>query len=462
LIHQIIKETGRISTSSLCNINIPWAVLHTKRDGKHVVQICMDDHGKNLDDHVYDYGNRFDPRDIITIIRDVANGLLDLGVPHLDIKPQNILWNKNKAVLCDFGMSHGPIESTSSDPFTCTFITRAPEILDSQNHGSESDLWSLGVTTSWLLSHRYLLGAGLSRNIKQLPDHITKWESTEARNITYKEIKSLCSENSLRALLSTNDAIPFGIAFAVLSLCQLDPKKRISLKSLLNTPWLRSDLLIKRKRTKTLPLYVPVSKTYTTSLAWVGLDNECSYLLKPVDNLPPCTSIEVKNRRGEILSYAWTQLKRICVPTCRDWISVIDAFDRLATESVLINNSIAKIMCVSVYIILLAKQHNGQLFTLETVASKFFSSDELADLLDGVWSALHQLQYQLFTPNVNTWFCSKQCTDKDIWRRVLDAYAGSWPNGTTSRHGLLDICKTTAHSKFAWISKEKEEILSSV
>jgi serine/threonine protein kinase len=94
LIHQIIKETGRISTSSLCNINIPWAVLHTKRDGKHVVQICMDDHGKNLDDHIYDYGNRFDPRDIITIIRDVANGLLDLGVPHLDIKPQNILWNK--------------------------------------------------------------------------------------------------------------------------------------------------------------------------------------------------------------------------------------------------------------------------------------------------------------------------------------------------------------------------------
>ena len=456
LMNQIVKETGRLATTRT-NINIPWAVLHTKRDTMHIAQICMDYHGRNLDDYYYSLGS-IDLRDIITIVRDTAHGLIDLGVPHLDIKPQNILWNETRAVLCDFGMSRGPLESPSAEPLTCTYITRAPEILLGKTHGSEADLWSLGVTTSWLVSQKYFLGMGLEKNIKQLPSN-TKWESDEAKQLTYNEVRAACSENSLRALLSTNSQVPFGIAFAVLSLCQLDPKKRISLKSLLNTPWLRSDLFIKRSRVKPLPLYSPISKNYTTTIAWCGLDNEYYYLLKPVNNVPLEMTLEIKNQRQDILSKIWNYLKQFVKPLLRDWITVIDIFDRLATPTVLTNHSITKLLFISVFLTLLGKQHSNTLISLKTVAEKFYLIPDIADLTDGVWSALHQLQYQLFTSNVNTWFCANS-VDKELWSRILDAYT-EWPNGS-SRHGLIETCLVSTISKFAWISKEKDEILSTI
>lgn len=457
LMNQIVKETGRLATTRT-NINIPWAVLHTKRDTVHIAQICMDYHGRNLDDYYCSLGD-IDLRDIITIVRDTAHGLDDLEVPHLDLKPQNILWNDTRAVLCDFGMSRGPLESPSTEPLTCTYTTRAPEILSSKTHGSEADLWSLGVTISWLVSKKYFLGAGVDRNIRQLPAHIKTWESDEAKQLLYNEARAACSENSLRALLSTNSQIPFGIAFAVLSLCQMDPKKRISIHTLLNTPWLRSDLFIKRKRVKPLPLYTPISKNYTTSIAWCGLDNETYYLLKPVNNVPAEMTLEIKNQRQDILSKAWNYLKQFVKPLLRDWISVIDIFDRLASAQVLSNHSTTKLLFISVFLTLLGKQHARQLIPLKTVAEIFFLIPDLADLTDGVWSALHQLQYQLFTPNVNTWFCANS-TDKELWCRVLDAYT-EWPNGS-SRHGLIETCLVSAVVKFAWISKEKDEILSTI
>lgn len=457
LINQIVKETGRLATTRT-NINIPWAVLHTKRDTVHIAQICMDYHGRNLEDYYYCSGH-IDLRDIITIVRDTALGLNDLGVPHLDLKPQNILWNESRAVLCDFGMSRGPLEAESTEPLTCTYITRAPEILMSKPHGSEADIWSLGVVTSWLVSQKYFLGAGLQKNIRQLPAHITTWECDEAKEHTIKEIKAACSENSLRALLSTNSQVPFGIAFAVLSLCQFDPKKRLSMKSLLNTPWLRSDLLIKRTRVRPLPLYTPVSKEYTTSLAWCGLDEETYYCIKPVNNVPLEMTLEIKNQRQVILSKAWNYLKQFVKPLLRDWISTIDMFDRLATPNVLSNHSTTKLLFISVFLTLLGKQHSRQLFPLKTVAEIFFLVPDLTDLIDGVWSALHQLQFQLFTPNVNTWFCANS-NDKELWSRILDAYM-EWPNGS-SRHGLIDTCQVTTFGKFAWISKEKNEIMSTI
>jgi len=469
LMHQVLKETGRIAPAR-SHVNTPWAVLHAQRGKTHLVQICMDDHGLCLDDWVHEFGN-FSKQDTARVVRGVCAALLELGVAHLDLKPQNILWNGDRATLCDFGMSHGILEPPNADPFTCTYFTRAPEILNSEVHTTESDLWSLGITLSWLLSKEYFLGAGL-----RLPPEYKEWESDQARHGLLAEIKSVCGENSLRALASTDGDIPFGIGFGILSLCQINPIKRISARSLLNTPWLRSDLLFRRCRTRPAP--VPVITNVggvlplplTTSILWRGLDDAqyCAITTQGGATIKMCD--QVADCRRDLLIYLWKKLRQFTKPRSRllrEFITLVDIFDRLATADIIEKYGLTKIACISMFIFLLARQHLNQVFDMKTVARVIYPEDmipDISEMINATWSALHQLQFQITTPNVNTWFGAVALgygQDKTMWGHVLDAYSQCWPDGVMSRSQLLDTCSQDGIKpwKFSWVCEEKAQIL---
>ncbi|CAE6971825.1 Mapk3 [Symbiodinium sp. CCMP2592] len=85
-------------------------------------------------------------------------------VVHRDLKPQNILVNKNCDVkLCDFGLARGPWpdhegskEEVRTD-YVGTRWYRAPEVLlEAFTHTSSVDIWSLGCVLAELTGRRVL------------------------------------------------------------------------------------------------------------------------------------------------------------------------------------------------------------------------------------------------------------------------------------------------------------------
>lgn len=101
--------------------------------------------------------------DILTIILQVISSLEKLHqrrILHGDIKPQNILLNKNpggiKATLCDFGLSlsMGDDGKAKHNDVAGTKGYIAPEIIISEgrNFSAQSDIFSVGMTLRYIIS----------------------------------------------------------------------------------------------------------------------------------------------------------------------------------------------------------------------------------------------------------------------------------------------------------------------
>lgn len=96
--------------------------------------------------------------DLIWVIaKDFLNGLIELErwkIMHWDLKPENVLINKDFEVwICDFGSAkycNGKKNST----FVVSMFYRAPELyLNYQSYDFRIDIWSFGCILAEMILH---------------------------------------------------------------------------------------------------------------------------------------------------------------------------------------------------------------------------------------------------------------------------------------------------------------------
>lgn len=122
-----------------------------------------------------------------TIWQDTTKGLKFLhhhGVIHNDIKPSNILFYENRAVLCDFGIATDG--STLHYNGTPSYIS--PDIMHRKERSRPDDIWALGVTM--LFVFRFISLPGHSWTIKKLKKREPK--TMLAMDSWLREIRDIC------------------------------------------------------------------------------------------------------------------------------------------------------------------------------------------------------------------------------------------------------------------------------
>jgi serine/threonine protein kinase len=100
-------------------------------------------------------GNKKDPEEQKMVVENNVMGLIeglkclhDNGIAHLDVKPENIMYNENKEIAyVDFGSSRR-VSSDGSDGAGCfgTLSYWSPETNDGEWDYKKSDVWALGIT----------------------------------------------------------------------------------------------------------------------------------------------------------------------------------------------------------------------------------------------------------------------------------------------------------------------------
>lgn len=117
------------------------------------ISICMEYMGGKSLDAIYKQfrknEGRIGEKPLGKIAEGVLKGLSYLNqqkIMHRDIKPQNVLLNKNGDVkLCDFGVS-GEVVNSLATTFAGTSFYMAPERIRNEPYTITCDVWSLGLT----------------------------------------------------------------------------------------------------------------------------------------------------------------------------------------------------------------------------------------------------------------------------------------------------------------------------
>ena len=159
---------------------------------------------------------------IIFIIANVLKEIHKKSIIHIDIKPDNIMCDFNgKVYLFDFGLSRLVKDSYGCCSGTIYYIS--PEIVnnicsDNKNYlGTETDIWSLGVTMFVMLFKEYPFFSDYDSNILSI---IKNYDITN--HIKFK----LLDPNGQDLLLKCLDK---------------NPKKRIKAADIVNHSWLNEN-----------------------------------------------------------------------------------------------------------------------------------------------------------------------------------------------------------------------------
>jgi len=172
------------------------------------------------------------------------------NVIHRDLKPQNILINKDLDVkLCDFGTGRGH-EDRNTLRMTClkavaTPYYRAPEgILNADKYSKSVDLWALGCILAEMITRRPILPGKNNKELLRLIVNMFGCPTTEEMN-KFPDSKYKQFTTSLQigggVSKSLKDVLP-GASDEVIDLVRtlliFDPDKRISVQAALEHPFL--------------------------------------------------------------------------------------------------------------------------------------------------------------------------------------------------------------------------------
>ncbi|NP_034920.2 maternal embryonic leucine zipper kinase isoform 1 [Mus musculus] len=194
-----------------------YHVLETKNKIFMVLEYCP---GGELFDYIISQ-DRLSEEETRVVFRQILSAVAYVhsqGYAHRDLKPENLLFDENhKLKLIDFGLCAKPKGNKDYHLQTCcgSLAYAAPELIQGKSYlGSEADVWSMGILL-------YVLMCGFlpfdDDNVMALYKKIMRGKY---------EVPKWLSPSSILLLQQ---------------MLQVDPKKRISMRNLLNHPWVMQD-----------------------------------------------------------------------------------------------------------------------------------------------------------------------------------------------------------------------------
>uniref|UniRef100_A0A2K6T1A9 non-specific serine/threonine protein kinase n=1 Tax=Saimiri boliviensis boliviensis TaxID=39432 RepID=A0A2K6T1A9_SAIBB len=194
-----------------------YHVLETANKIFMVLEYCP---GGELFDYIISQ-DRLSEEETRVVFRQIVSAVAYVhsqGYAHRDLKPENLLFDEyHKLKLIDFGLCAKPKGNKDYHLQTCcgSLAYAAPELIQGKSYlGSEADVWSMGILL-------YVLMCGF------LP--------FDDDNIMALYKKIMRGKYNVPKWLSPSSIL------LLQQMLQVDPKKRISMKNLLNHPWIMQD-----------------------------------------------------------------------------------------------------------------------------------------------------------------------------------------------------------------------------
>jgi serine/threonine protein kinase len=141
------QEVGALQSIFSPNVIYIYEVFAEGEFAFLVMEYCP---GGSLMDLIRNEGRL--PRErLYSLCKEIADALFachETGIAHLDIKPQNVLFDKHgRAKLTDFGCAQTLSKSSDAQQFRGSGAFMSPEIWKHQRYDPfKADVWSLGVT----------------------------------------------------------------------------------------------------------------------------------------------------------------------------------------------------------------------------------------------------------------------------------------------------------------------------